>query len=100
MNIMIIIIFFLTTVKNEMFFEEIKDCTEGLRIHEKLQKQRRNLNISGTSKTSHICFLTCTLIDSSVKERSGFYTQFDLIALEPKKAKQIAKKTRKCQIIK
>ena len=43
MKIMIIIIFFLTTVKNEMFFEEIKDCTEGLRIHEKLQKQRRNL---------------------------------------------------------
>ena len=34
---------FLTTVKNEMFFEEIKDCTERLRIHEKLQKQRRNL---------------------------------------------------------
>ncbi len=30
-------------IKNEMFFVEIKDCTEGLRIHEKLQKQRRNL---------------------------------------------------------
>ena len=43
MNIRIIIIFFLTTVKNEMFFEEIKDCAERLRIHEKLQKQRRNL---------------------------------------------------------
>jgi hypothetical protein len=44
--------------------------------------------------------LPCTFIDSAGKNRSGFYTQFDLIALEPKKAKQIAKKTKKCQIIK
>jgi len=50
------------------------------------------LNISGTSKTSQICFLTCTLIDSSGKERSGFYTQFDLIALEPKKVKTNSEK--------
>ncbi len=52
----------------------------------------KNLNISGTSKTSQICFLTCTLIDSSGKERSGFYTQFDLIALEPKKVKTNSEK--------
>jgi hypothetical protein len=32
MNIIIIILFFLTTVKNEMVFEEIKVCTEGSRI--------------------------------------------------------------------
>ncbi len=88
-----------------MFFEEIKDCTEGLRIHEKLQKQRRNLYqrtwiYQELPRLHRYVFLTCTLIDSSGKERSGFYTQFDLIALEPKKAKQIAKKTKKCQIIK
>ena len=71
--------------RNQRLYWGFKNSWKVAKAKKKLVS--KNLNISGTSKTSQICFLTCTLIDSSGKEWSGFYTQFDLIAFEPKKAK-------------